>query len=154
MADVPPEMMTKDRKPDPVFKDDEDLYRRFKPEDIDGARVSVDALELPDMSVNRSKYGPAKWLLLDEEYADWGVFAFRVGDLPRELLHNAVQLYRFDPRHVPHKFNYPHSEVWVFLDDKHIDAKTEFLLDPDLHQRWRQKLIWKSRIVIHPNVAG
>jgi hypothetical protein len=150
MADVPEEMMIRERKPDLHFENDEILFRRFTPDDVDGSRVAVEAIELPDMSVNRSKYGPPAWLLLEEGFDSWGVFAFRVGDIPPELLHLGKFVYNFEPRHVPLRYNYPHSEVWAFLDGTHIDLKNEELLDPDAHQRWRQLLIWKTWIVIQP----
>jgi hypothetical protein len=111
MADVPEAMLTKERKLDPHFADDKDLFRRFAPDHLDGARIAVDAIELPDMSMNRSKYGPAHWLLLDEGFENWGVFAVPAGDIPKELLHLGKFVYTFEPRHVPLKYNYPHSEV-------------------------------------------
>jgi hypothetical protein len=62
MAEVPPEMMTKERQPNPEFADSENLYRRFRPEDFDGGEVVPEAFELPDMSVIREKYGKAERL--------------------------------------------------------------------------------------------
>src|SRR6266404_1922210 len=55
MNDIPPEMMAKDRPEDPYFADEELLYRRFRPEDLDGGEVAPEAFELPAMSVNREK---------------------------------------------------------------------------------------------------
>jgi hypothetical protein len=55
MTDLPPEMMTRERQPDPIFTDRENLYRRFRPEDIVGGEVVPEAFELPDMSVIREK---------------------------------------------------------------------------------------------------
>lgn len=137
MGDVPDEMLTKDRPVDPIFTDEELLFRRFMPDAFDGTRIAPEAIELPDMSVNRSKYGPAEWLLLDEDYQDCGVFGFRVGDVPSDLLDKAVTKYRFDVQHRPLKYNYPHSEIWAYRDGEHIDAKDALLLDPGLHMRWR-----------------
>jgi hypothetical protein len=150
MADIPEAMLTKERKPDPHFADDEELFRRFSPDDLEGSRIAVDAIELPDMSMNRSKYGPADWLLLDEACEGWGVFAVQAGEIPRQLLHLGKLLYTFEPRHVPLKYNYPHSEIWAFLDGVHIDLKNERLLEPEAHQRWRQLLVWNTRIAIQP----
>jgi hypothetical protein len=154
MADVPDEMLTKERKLDRHFADTEELFRRFAPENLEGARIAVDAIELPDMSMNRSKFGPADWLLLDEGFDGWGVFAVKVGDIPKELLHVGLFLYTFEPRHVPLKSNYPHSEIWAFVAGKHIDLKNEHLLDPNVHQRWRQLLVWKTRIAIQPKTSA
>ena len=52
MADLPDAMRQRDRPPDPHFDPDERLFRRFRPEDVEGNTVAVDAIELPDMSVN------------------------------------------------------------------------------------------------------
>jgi hypothetical protein len=153
MAEVPDEMLTKDRPGDPIFTADERLFRRLKPDALDGTRIAPDAIELPDMSVNRSKYGPPEWLLLDDEFQAWGVFAFRVGDIASELLDKAVTKYTFDAQHRPLKYNYPHTEIWAYRDGEHIDAKKALLLDPGLHQRWRQMLAWKCRIVIAPGTT-
>jgi len=99
MIDIPPEMMARDRPLDPVFADEEVLYRRFRPEDFDGGEVAPEAFELPDMSVNRDKHGPASWLLLDEDFQDWGVASFRVQDIPRDraVLHAGVIAYVLRP---------------------------------------------------------
>jgi hypothetical protein len=68
MVEIPDEMKTGSRSPDPIFTDNERLFRRFRPDDIDGGEITADAFELPDMSVNREKYGPPDWLLLDEDF--------------------------------------------------------------------------------------
>ena len=143
-------MMTLDRQPDPVFANDEDLYRRIDSNDLEGGRVSLDAVELPDMSVNRSKYGPPEWARRQDEFRSWGVFAFQVQDIPAELLHLGTILFTFGPQHVPLKYNYPHSEIWAFKNGEHIDLRKRSDLDPDLHLRWRQILVWKCRMVLQP----
>ena len=153
MADVPEEMKTKGRPECPDFNDDEELYRRFPPDYVEGGSVAIEALELPDMSVNREKFGPAGWLLIGKTFADWGVLAFEVRHIPGELLHLGVTTYTFAPKHRPHKNSYPHSEVWAYCKGEHVDAKTTFLLDPDVHQRWRQQLLWNCRPVIQPQQA-
>ena len=63
MAEIPHEMMSNGRVVDDNFQDDERLFRRIKPEHLDGDEPSIAAIELPDMSVGRSKYGSAEWLL-------------------------------------------------------------------------------------------
>ena len=153
MPDVPPEMMTNARPPDPVFADDELLFRRFSRENLDGGEVSIAAFELPDMSVIRAKYGQPRFLLLDEQFKEWGVVAFRVRDIPpnRAILHGPL-VYTLEPRHVPLKYNYPHSEVWIFHEGAHIcrEASNENLLDPDFHLRWRECLVLASHIKVFP----
>lgn len=153
MADVPPEMMTMGRHPDPVFADDELLYRRFSPENLDGNDVSLAAFELPDMSVIREKYGGPRYLLLDDEFAGWGVVAFRVRDIPpRRAIWHGPLVYTLEPHHVPLKYNYPHSEVWVFHEGVHVcrSANNEYLLDPDFHLRWRECLALAGHVKVFP----
>jgi hypothetical protein len=154
MADVPPEMMELGRPVDPNFGDLEELYRRFSPDKLDGDEISIAAVALPDMSVIRQKYGRPGWLLLEEEYADWGVLAFLVRDIPpnREVWHEGVIAYVLEPRHVPYRHNYPHTEVWVFRENAHIcrDNDNLHLLDPDFHLRWRECIVLAGRIAVYP----
>jgi hypothetical protein len=159
MADIPPEMMTRGRAPVQEFPDDEFLYRRFHPDNVDGGEIAIDAVELPDVSVNRARFGPPEWLLLDEGCAGWGVLAFRVRDIPprREVWHEGVVAYTLEPRHVPLHNNYPHSEVWVFREGVHIVRGSRanpgnlHLLDPDFHLRWRECIVFASHVVIQPS---
>lgn len=155
MADVPPEMMKGDRQSDPVFADTEILFRRFRPSDFDAGSVAPEAFELPDMSVNREKYGAARWLLLDDDFAGWGVGAFYVEDIPRdeELFHRGVIAYVLQPEHAPLRYNYPHSEVRVYRDNVRICKGNNniYLLEPEFHLRWRERLSQASWIVIQPH---
>lgn len=154
MADLPRAMMANGRPEDQIFADDESLYRRFRPEQIDGDEISIAAVELPDMSVLREKYGRPEWLLLDEAHAAWGVLAFRVADIPprREVWHEGVIAYVLEPIHVPLKNNYPHAEVQVSRAGIHIckEAKNLHLLEPDFHLRWRECIVLASHVSIRP----
>lgn len=156
MAEVPPEMLAKGRRPDPHFADDEVLYRRFRPGDIVGGEVVPEAFELPDMSVSRQKYGRPEWLVINDEFEGWGVAGFRVKDIPREqeLLHPGVIAYILKPEHVPLKYNYPHSEVRVYRDGERICRKSDNLdlLDPVFHIRWRERLSQLAKVVIKPKI--
>lgn len=149
MPEVPDEMKTKGR-PTVAFDDPEEyLYRRVAPELWEESGIELDAIELPDMSVNRSRFGPAAWTrLADERCKDWAVVGFMVQEIPQELLHLGVDNYTFAPQHVPHKNNYPHSEVRCYRNGVHIDAKKD--LDRQLHLRWREKLLWKIRTFLRP----
>jgi hypothetical protein len=152
MADIPDEMKTGTRCPDPIFADEERLFRRFRPQDFDGGEVVAEAFELPDMSVNREKHGPQHWLLLDEESVGWGVAGFRVMDIPRgeEMLHLGVIVYVLEAEHVPLRLNYPHSEVRIYRDGNRIcrDNDNLGLLEPEFHLRWRERLSRICRVVI------
>jgi hypothetical protein len=158
MAELPPEMLTGSRTVDPDFDDDEWLFRRVRGEDFYDGTVAVDAVELPDMSVNREKYGPAEWLLLHEDFELWGVIKFRVRDIPpdREIWHEGVIAYTLAPQHRPLKYNYPHTEIWISREGVHIvrgDSNNPgnlHLLDPDFHLRWRECIVLASKIAIHP----
>jgi len=158
MADVPPEMKRNSRPVDPVFADDEDLFRRFAPDNLDGDEISIAAVGLPDMSVHRGKYGPPGWLLLAEEFSDWGVLSFKVRDIPpnREIFHLGNIPYVLMARHVPYNLNYPHSEVHVYLRNEHICRENDNLdlLDPDFHLRWRECIVFASHVVVHPAGPG
>ena len=158
MADVPPEMMAHGREPDQHFENDEELYHRFSPEKLDGDEITIAAVKLPDMSVMREKYGRPRWLLLDEEYANWGVLAFRVKDIPpsQDLWQEGVIAYRLEPRHAPYHRNYAHAEVWVFRDGAHLclENNNVDLLDHDFHLRWREHIVFASRIAMYPARSG
>jgi hypothetical protein len=155
MAEIPEEMKTGSRHPDPIFTDEERLFRRFRPEDFDGGEVAAEAFELPDMSVNREKYGPPDWLLLDEDFLGWGVAGFRVKDIPRgkEILHLGVIVYVLQAEHVPLRLNYPHSEVRIYRDGNRVwrDNENLRLLEPEFHLRWRERLSRVCRVVIQPS---
>jgi hypothetical protein len=116
--------------------------------------VDVDAIPLPDVSVGRSKYGHPEWLRIDEDHleddncSDWAVIGFAVKDIPAELVHQGVGTWTFGPVHVPKNNNFPHSEVQCQEAGQHVNAKAR--LDKDVHQRWRQKLLWKVRVFIRP----
>ncbi len=154
MADLPESMRQSGRPPDPRFDAEERLFRRFRPEDLEGRTVAVDAIELPDMSVKREKYGPPNWLLLDEAFETWGVASFMVRDIPAELTHLGTIEYTFGVEHCPTRNNYTHSEVRAYKDGEHIDLKRKADLDPEPHLRWRQRLQWKIRIAIQPKRQG
>jgi hypothetical protein len=55
MPELPEGMMQFDKETDPMFKPDEQLYRRVPHDDWDNAYVTLDSMDLPDMSVNRGK---------------------------------------------------------------------------------------------------
>jgi hypothetical protein len=165
MPDPPEGMMQLDKPVDDVFKPEEYLYRRAPHELRDDDYVSLDAIELPDMSVNRGKYSLPQWVrLISDEVHDWGVIGFQVSDIPSEIQHLGVHIFRFRPKHVPHKRNYPHSEVRAYYStpdspeiEEHIDSeflnkekiqKLETLFSDELQLRWREQLRRKCRIVL------
>jgi hypothetical protein len=84
MVELPEGMLQLDKPVDDVFKPDEFLFRRVPHDCWDEDRVAVDAIELPDMSVNRGKYSLPQWVrLLSDEFHDWGVIGFHRPDRVR-----------------------------------------------------------------------
>lgn len=151
MPDRPAAMRRSGRPRDQDFRPDEYLYRRVPLElwAEAGEEVDIDAIQLPDMSVIRGKYGHPEWARLEsDECANWGVVGFHVGDIPERLLHLGVFVWSFGPRHVPLEDNYPHSEVWAFENGTHVNARSR--LDSTLHLRWREMLLRKVRRFIRP----
>ena len=149
MPELPTAMLRNGRSKDQDFRPDEYLYRRVPLVLWDFTGVDIDAIELPDMSVVRSKYGHPEWARLEsDECIHWGVIGFRVGDIPAKLLHLGVFTWTFGPRHVPLEENYPHSEVWAFENSTHVSAKNR--LDPQLHLRWREMLLRRIKTIIRP----
>jgi len=154
MANVPPDMMANGRQPDPHFDETEQLYRRFSRDCLDGEEIAIAAVELPDMSVIRQKYGSPEWLLLEDEFANWGVLYFLVRDIPpkQAIWHDGVIRFVLEPTHVPFKHNYPHAEVWLFRDNMRVcrEKSNLDLLDPDFHLRWRECIVFASKVAVHP----
>jgi hypothetical protein len=151
MNELPPGMLAKGKSDDQTFEDDEHLFRGFHPDALCGTSIELDAIELPDMSVNRGKYGPPEWVLLLDGFEGWGVASFQVKDIPRELLHLGLLLFTFIPVHVPLKLNYPHSEVRAY-DENGNRIKAKERLDPDMHLRWRECLLQKIHVIIFPGL--
>jgi hypothetical protein len=149
MPEIPNEMKRNGRPRIKDFDPGEYLYRRVKPEDWADGDVDIEAIELPDMSVNRSSLGPPEWLRLAEErFETWAVIGFKVGEIPTNLMHLGVDIYTFAPQHIPLEDNYPHSEVRCYCNGNHINAKRN--LDKALHQRWRERLLFNIRTFIRP----
>jgi hypothetical protein len=152
MAELPAAMLKNGRQADQEFQLDEYLYRRVPLElwDDGDDPIEVAAVELPDMSVIRGKYGHPEWTRLQsEEYSEWGVIGFQVEGIPPRLQHLGVFVWTFNTCHVPLGNNYPHSEVRAYENGVHINAKNR--LDPDLHLRWREMLLRKIRKFIRPH---
>ena len=143
-------MLRRGRTPDPEgFRDAEELFRAFEPEAWEGDRISIDAIGLPDLSVNWGKHGPAEWLLLLEAFAGCGVGAFNVGDVPKKLENLGVYAYTFDLAHEPTENNYPHSVIRAW-DESGQHVREEQGLNPQVHLRWRNRLRQRIRLRIRP----
>jgi hypothetical protein len=154
MPERPPEMLTRDRSIDPVFEPEEKLYRRIPPKfwGEPPFEMEVDAIDAANISVNRSKYGPAEWAIIDDELSIWGVVYFLVGKIPKSKQHQGNVNYQFSIMHVPEKQNYTHSEIWVHCDGNRIMTEAE--LDPEFSLIWRESLLNIAKIAIRPRETG
>src|SRR5262249_6547081 len=129
MSKIPPEMRRNGRPIIPHFLKDEYLYRRVPLRICDDAAspLEVSAVELPDISVGRSKFGHPEWLRLDKDrnFDGWGVIGVQVQDVPPERWLEGSFRFRFQPTHVPEEWNYPHAEIQAFQGEKHIQMLEE-----------------------------
>jgi hypothetical protein len=116
-------MYRRDRPAVEEFRPTEQLYRRYRREELVNGMIVAAALKFPQpgaasgQSVNRSRFSRAKDALWfpdeDTRYDGWGVFQFPVACLPAELVCNDThRQFTFFPKHVPLTKNYAHSEVW------------------------------------------
>jgi hypothetical protein len=159
MADLPPAMLQRDRAADQEFSDDERLFRRFPgthyhPEEK--LKIGEEAIDIPDMSVGREKHGGRPEFLLvnkahlKKHHAEWGVFQFRVCDIPGRMNHLG-EVYSFGPVHTPEKLNYFHTEIRCYDSrDRHLSAKEKHLFPRELALRWRRQLRFKIDVCIAP----
>ena len=149
MDDLPPGMLQEGRSVDPDFAEDERLYRRVRPKAWfePPLEMELDVVDAVNMSVNRSKYGPPEWVRLGEN-SDWGVIFIAVGRLPSERHHHG-STFSIHPQHVPHKRNYPHSEIWVHHPGGNRVLKEEEL-DPVFSMAWREFLLRIAKIALRP----
>ena len=158
MSKIPPAMKQNRRFVDAHFVKTEYLYRRV-PLDYwadAGDDLDVNAVELPDMSCGRSKYGHPEWLRLDVRdngvyiFRDgWGVIGFQIGDVPPERWDDGILRFTFSIVHEPDEWNYPHSEIRAFDGGVRIDVVEKL---PELmHLEWRELLLREARVFLKPN---
>ena len=125
---------------DQSFAVDELLYYRVHPaswpEDFDD--LDIDVFRMPDMSVNRDRYGGPELLL--RAHTGWGVLQFRVKDIPQQQSFHGVISYRFKPIHEPldNKYLYPHTVVAAFDKSNSRVQRPEYSEVVDL--LWRERL--------------
>lgn len=58
-----------------------------------GLPIDVDAIELPDMSVGRSRLAHPEWLRLARGCHDWGIVGFEVEGIPKERWINGIRAF-------------------------------------------------------------
>lgn len=103
----------------------------------------LDAIEMPDMSVGRSKFAHPEWLRLQHDYfALWPVIGFRWGDVPKERFDCGI-LFVFKAEHKPEPRNYPHSEIKSYRESSakeqlHVNRIED--LPDSLYLEWREEM--------------
>jgi hypothetical protein len=139
---------------DPSFPSDEYLFRRIPLEywgdEDEDFPDDIAAVELPDISVLRSKYAHPEWARITSgtpDCSDWGVIGILVGDVPSLQLVNGLRV-EFCAVHDPEAQNYPHSEIQGFYNSKHINPLI-FMSELD-HIKWRELLLRKYREFLKP----
>ncbi len=160
MADTPTFMYSSnfDLTEDQDFAPKERLFLRFKPDHYKTwGTISLAAIEMPDMSVNREKHGGEPEFVLAGHsksggkkiiYDNWGVASFNVKDIPGEQGFEG-EIFSFRPFHQPTRKNFFHSEIRCYDSENiHIDSKE---LYPDhVKLRWRDRLRHEIQVVIRP----
>ena len=162
MSKIPPAMRQDGRRPVQHFDPQEYLYRRIPLVlwDDPGAPIELNAVNLPDLSVGRSRFGHPEWLRVDmipdaagqkqfHYFEGWGVIGFRVQAVPAERWVDGAFHYTFEVVHDPARHNYPHSEIRCFADGEHVDALEK--LPEEMHLKWRELLLRSRRIFLKPH---
>lgn len=138
----------------PHFDPNEYLFRRVPLALWSSADdpVEVDAVELPDMSVGRSRFGHPEWVRFDVvnnvHFEDWGVIGFRVRSIHPRFWVNGIEEFTFEPCHDPLEQDYPHTEVRVFLNGQHVPTLDG--VPEDIHLKWREMLLREVERLIRP----
>ncbi|MSQ97634.1 MAG: hypothetical protein EXR98_24220 [Gemmataceae bacterium] len=155
MSSPPVAMRANGRREDPNFHNEEYLFRRIPTTlwDDPAEELDVDAVQLPDISVERSKYAHAEWarfdVLNDRYYDVWGIVAVQVQDIPPELWREGVFHFVFRVNHCPDDRNYPHAEIRAYENEVHVDQPGKIPEDVDL--AWRERLLRKLQTIIKPH---
>ncbi len=138
----------------PHFVADEVLYRRVplilwpsKDDDIE-----LDAIELPDMSVGRSKFGHPEWVRFDVvnnyHFEEWGVIGFEVRAIHPRFWVNGTDEFTFRPAHDPLDLDYPHAEVRVYLNARRVAVADA--IPHHVQLKWRELLFREIWRVLRP----
>lgn len=95
------------------FSSEELLFRRYRKEHWANGAFSGVGFPFPKHSVNRALFSEPEDVVFSEsgDFNGWGVLEFLVSDVPSQIeLPPAV--FVFFMKHVPHEYNYAHSEIW------------------------------------------
>lgn len=145
------------REIDPEFASDEKLFRRCpadrQGEQIKAGEVHIDRIPFyPDMSVNRSKYSEPKDVLYPDFFQTFGVFSFRVEQIPDAISDDTGNHFEWKPIHVPEENNYGHSELRTFKNGE-FDRRLE-IRNKRIKKLFREILSDVAIIEIYPGDAS
>jgi len=137
---------------DPLFLADETLFRRVPTRLWDTAdKPPIEAIDLPDISVGRSKYGHPEWVRHDavngKHFDKWGVIGIVVSAIPNPFANNGVAL-EFSCVHDPLENDYPHTEIRMFDGGEHLDRLDG--ISEEMHLLWRESALREVRILLRP----
>ena len=150
-------MLINGRGVDQEFSKSEQLYRWFSSDCHPlGTSIPIFAIELPDVSVNRSKHGGKKEYVLyngvnGNRLTGKGILQFLVEDVPERICIEGECDVDFRILHCPLEYNYYHAEIQAH--DKTRGHLKEFVdgQDDNLWQTWRLKLRRKMKVVQSPS---
>ena len=147
MPDKPDGMLQRDRQADQNFDSDEQLYRAFHPDALDGDEIALDSVELPDISTLRSKFAQPQWArTVKSDWTGWGVWGIFIAKLPVELMSNGVSLCEIKVHHTPQRQNYPHTDVQAHREGRHLKDASEISEEMSLLIRYRLASGLKIRV--------
>lgn len=146
MAEVPERLLRRNRDVDPHFSPDERLFRRIAPRDAPDGNLNESLLPSPDFSVNRSKYSEPDDVLLG--WPAFGIFSFRVDDIPIEVVAADGRRFRFGAEHAPEDLNYSHSEVCTYSSGSRMKEKKP---PGQVRTQFRLELFARGRVLRRPD---
>lgn len=112
-SELPERLKRAGRGPDPVFAANEELYRRFSNQDLDGFGKFIDARLSFALSTNRQKYSQPEDVLYSSTnaYDGFGIIRVLVQDIPAPVTDNQQNNFWFRPCHLPEEDNYSHTHI-------------------------------------------
>jgi len=144
------------------------LYRRypdgyFKNGQIDKGLRGINAIPLPDLSVDRKKYRP-NVEDVRKSYPSFGVVKFKAESIPASKMVDGVRTFTFRAIYDPmtkeivkgtgNPINLAHSEVRCFENEKHLQwSVKDEANDPALasmHVQWRIHMLKSLEIELQP----
>jgi len=159
---IPERLWVSQRAEDPIFEEDEILYRRIHtplPEDFtEDDDISIELFEIKDDSYNRSKYcGSEKDVLFNtritdegRHYTNWGVISLTVKDLSvsSQFNHEGRDVVcKLLPVHSPVPCNYSHTEAWFYRDNVQLSKNKP----RSMKTFFRRSLLKKIKVLVHYN---